>query len=335
MNLRRAWLLVISAAALCASSLANHSFALEGEAIDWTKLEQTAQEEMKATNTPGAAIGVVKDGQLIWSRGLGVASVETGQPVTHETLFRLGSTTKMFTAAALVMLAEEGKLKLDEPIGKCVAGLDPQIAALTPHQLLTHTAGLTDESIMSGRHDDSALADGIRKMDASWLFTEPGRIHSYANPGYWIAGLACEELDGKPYADVMGDRLFKPLGMSRTTLRPTLAMTWPLALGHEVRGGQPSIVRPQADNAATWPAGQIYSSVTDLTRFVTAFMNGGQLEGRAVLPAAVISKLSAPLVPRPGDDGYYGYGLAVSDEHGLWQHDPHGPRAQTRRHHPH
>jgi CubicO group peptidase (beta-lactamase class C family) len=284
---------------------------------DWSRLEQTAQGEMRATNTPGAAIGIVQDGQIAWSRGLGVANVETGQPVTPETLFRLGSTTKMFTAAALVMLAEEGKLKLDEPVGKCLSGLHPQIAALTPHQLLTHTAGLTDESIMSGRHDDAALGDNIRQMNASWLFTEPGKIHSYANPGYWIAGLACEELEHKPYADVMHERLFRPLGMTRTTLRPTLAMTWPLALGHEVRSGKPAIVRPQADNAATWPAGQMYSSVNDLARFATAFMDGGKLDGRQVLPPAVITKLSAPLVPRPGDDGHYGYGLSVSDERGV------------------
>src|SRR5687767_2707753 len=232
------------------------------------------------TNTPGAAIGIVRDGRMLWSKGLGVANIETGQPVTPDTLFRLGSTTKMFTAAALVGLAEEGMLKLDEPVGKCIAGLHPKIAALTPHQLLTHTAGLTDESVMSGRHDDAALGLGIRAMDDSWLFTDPGQIHSYSNPGYWIAGLACEELAGKPYADVMAERLFRPLGMSRTTLRPTLAMTWPLALGHEVRGGSAAIVRPQADNAGTWPAGQIYSNVTDLARFTTALLDGGYLDGQ-------------------------------------------------------
>jgi CubicO group peptidase (beta-lactamase class C family) len=71
--------------------------------------------------------------------------------------------------------------------------LHPSIAALTPHQLLTHTAGLTDESIMSGLHDETALAAGVRKMDATWLFTQPGRLHSYANPGYWIAGLASRQ----------------------------------------------------------------------------------------------------------------------------------------------
>jgi CubicO group peptidase (beta-lactamase class C family) len=253
----------------------------------------------------------------VFRKGLGLANVETGQAVTPEMLFRLGSTTKMFTAAALAMLAEEGKLKLDEPIGKCISGLNPAIAALTAHQLLTHSAGLTDESIMSGRHDDAALADGIRKMDSSWLFTAPGKIHSYSNPGYWIAGLACEQIVDKPYADVMEERLFRPLGMKRTTLRPTWAMTWPLALGHEVKNGKPSIVRPQADNAATWPAGQMYSNVEELSRFVIAFMHDGRLDGQQVLSPAVISKLAAPHVPRHGTNDHYGYGLSVSTERGV------------------
>ncbi len=295
---------------------------LHAAEFDAIQLEKIAAHELIDTNTPGAAIGIVRDGRLVWSKGLGVANVETGQPVTPETLFRLGSTTKMFTAAALVSLAEEGKLKLDEPVGKCISGLHPKIAALTPHQLLTHSAGLTDESVMSGRHDDAALGLGIRAMDESWFFTEPGQIHSYSNPGYWIAGLACEELAGQPYADLMAERLFRPLGMTRTTLRPTLAMTWPLALGHEVKSGMPSIVRPQADNAGTWPAGQMYSSVTDLVRFTTALHDGGRLDGQSILSQSLIKKLASPFVPRPGDDSHYGYGLAVSTERGvrIWQH---------------
>jgi CubicO group peptidase (beta-lactamase class C family) len=237
-------------------------------------------------------------------------------------LFRLGSTTKMFTAAALVSLAEEGKLTLDGPVGSHIPGLHASIAALTPHQLLTHTAGLTDESVMSGLHDESALAAGVRAMNASWLFTDPGRIHSYANPGYWIAGLACAEVTGKPYAEVLDQRLFRPLGMTRTTLKPTLAMTWPLALGHEVRGGSPAIIRPQADNAATWPAGQMYSNVGELARFSIALLNDGKLEGKQVLSPALISKLSEPYVTRPGSDDHYGYGLVVSDYRGVrvWSH---------------
>jgi CubicO group peptidase (beta-lactamase class C family) len=222
----------------------------------------------------------------------------------------------MFTAAALVSLAEEGRLKLEGPIGSYVPGLHESIAALTPHQLLTHTAGLTDESVMTGLHDDSALAAGIRKMDGSWLFTQPGRLHSYSNPGYWIAGLVSEQVAGKPYADVLEERLFRPLGMSRTTLRPTAAMTWPLALGHEVRRGSPAIIRPQADNAATWPAGQMYSSVEELARFVIALMHEGQLEGRQVLSPTLIERLTQPYVPRPGTSDHYGYGLAIGKRHG-------------------
>src|SRR5262245_10889762 len=189
--------------------------------LDTARLQQVAEAELQETNTPGASIAIIREGEFLWSEGLGVANVETGQPATPEMLFRLGSTTKMFTAAALVSLAEEGKLKLNEPVGKCATGLDPAIAALTPHQLLSHTAGLTDESIMSGRHDDDALAACARAMDKSWLFTEPGKIHSYANPGYWLAGLACQEVAGKPYADVMAERLFRPIGIAMPTLSPT------------------------------------------------------------------------------------------------------------------
>jgi CubicO group peptidase (beta-lactamase class C family) len=295
---------------------------LPGTDPDFARLETTALAEMKASNTPGAAVGIVRDGQIIWKKGLGLANVETNQPVDPEMLFRLGSTTKMFTAAAVVSLAEEQKIKLSAPIGNHITGIQAEIAVLTPHQLLTHTAGLTDESIMSGRHDDEALAAYARTMDQSWLFTEPGSIHSYANPGYWLAGLLCEIVEHKPYADVMADRLFQPLGMTRTTLRPTLAMTWPLALGHEVKNGKPAIVRPQADNAATWPAGQMYSSVPDLARFVTAIMDNGRLGDSQILSPTLIERLTSPYVPRPGDDEHYAYGLGIGQDRGvtIWQH---------------
>jgi CubicO group peptidase (beta-lactamase class C family) len=107
----------------------------------------------------------------------------------------------------------------------------------------------------------------------------------------------------------MQARLFVPLKMDRSTLRPTVAMTWPLALGHDVQRGEARIVRPQADNAATWPAGQIYSNVSDLSRFAIALLQGGQLDGEQVLGPAVVNKLTTPYVPTPGSDDHYCYGL--------------------------
>src|SRR5256885_813973 len=81
---------------------------------------------------------------------------------------------------------------------------------------------------MYGSHDDEALGKGIRSWTDEWLFTSPGKIFSYSNPGYWMAGFLVETLSGQPYAEAMRTRLFQPLGMARTTLRPTTAMTWPM-----------------------------------------------------------------------------------------------------------
>ncbi len=117
----------------------------------FAELEKIALEELQETETPGAAIAVVSGERVVFAKGFGESNIETHAPVKPEMLFRLGAPTKVFTAAALVMLAEEGKIRLDEPIGNYAKGLSPKIAQVTAHQLLTHTAGLKDESPMYGR----------------------------------------------------------------------------------------------------------------------------------------------------------------------------------------
>lgn len=289
--------------------------------LDFTALEQVVFDELKATNTPGAALGIVLGDRLIFAKGFGTANVETGMPVTPDTLFRLGSTTKMFTAAALVQLANAGKLKLDEPIGNQASGLSPQLARVSSHQLLTHTAGLSDGAVMFGKHDDAALAETVRGLKDTDFFTEPGKIISYSNPGYWVAGYVIEQVSGKAYADQLNEALFKPLGMSRTTLRPTMAMTWPLSQGHE--GPPPHVIRPAADNAGNWPAGSIFSSVNDLSRWVRALLNEGKLDGQQILAPDLLAQLAAPHVQVPGTTSHYGYGLVNGLERGvrLFQHN--------------
>jgi CubicO group peptidase (beta-lactamase class C family) len=230
-------------------------------------------------------------------------------------LFRLGSTTKMFTAAALVQLVEAGKLSLADPVGRHTKGLNAKIAELTSHQLLSHTAGLLDDSRLFGLHDDAALGNQVRGLKDDSFFTEPGRIFSYSNPGYWLAGFVVEQVSGKSYADQLNDALFRPLGMHSTTLRPTMAMTWPLSQGHE--GAPPKVVRPAADNAGSWPSGSIFSSVSDLSRWMVALVNDGKLEGRQVLAPSLIASLSAPHAAIPGSQSHYGYGLTTATERGV------------------
>jgi len=295
------------------------SFAIQEQQPDFSLLEKVVLEELKETNTPGATVAIVSGERVIYSKAFGLSNVETGASMTPEMLFRIGSTTKMFTATALVTLAEEGKLKLDEAIGKHVDGLNPKIAGLTAHQLLTHTAGVIDDAPMYGDHDDSAMGRTIRSWKDDQLFTEPGKIISYSNPGYWLAGVVVETISKKPFADHMSESIFKPLGMTRTTFRPTVAMTYPLAQGHNAAGkSAPTVVRPFADNAASWPAGSMFTNVLDLSRFIIAFMNGGKLEGKQVLSPQVIAKLSTPQVSIPSDqNAKYGYGLMISNYRGV------------------
>jgi CubicO group peptidase (beta-lactamase class C family) len=285
---------------------------------DFAEIEKVALEEMRQLNTPGAAVGIVSGDRLVYTQGVGIANVETGAALTPEMLFRLGSTTKMFTAAALISLAEANKIMLQEPIGLVVSGLDSKIAEVSAHQLLTHTSGFLDEAPMYGSQDESALSKEVQSWKEDHFFTKPGDIYSYSNPGYWLAGYLVEYLSGKSYADAMSEIVFGPFKMTRTTLRPTMAMTYPLAQGHDVDTGKPAVVRPAANNAASWPAGSIFSNVFDLSRFVIAFVNGGKIDGKQVLSPTTISTLAAPFVDIPGSDGaHYGYGLEIRDQRGV------------------
>jgi CubicO group peptidase (beta-lactamase class C family) len=285
---------------------------------DLSALDAVVQAELKRNNVPGCAVAIVLGSEVLFAKGYGIANVDTGEPVHADMLFRLGSTTKMFTAATLVALAEQGRVKLDAPIGAVSKDLHPRLARLTPQQLLSHTAGLADETIMEGPHDDSALATSLRGRKDDLCFAEPDEIWSYSNPGYWLAGLVIEDASGKLYADAVREHILAPLGMKRSTFRPTEAMTWPLAVGHGPKGaGEPSVIRPLADNAAAWPAGQLFASVNEFALFCIAFVNGGKIDGHQALPPSLIETLSTPRAAVPGGRRHYGYGLSIEDVDGL------------------
>jgi CubicO group peptidase (beta-lactamase class C family) len=309
--MRLLWLLMV---ALCAPGQ------------DFTSLEQTVRDELVRARVPGASVAIVKGDRVIYSKGFGTANIETGEAVRPEMLFRLGSTTKMLTATALVGLSLEGKIDLGAPIGKYITGLPPAISTITANQLLSHTAGIHDEAPMYGSHDDSALGAGIHKWTDDWLFTKPGRIYSYANPGYWMAGYLVETLSGKPYADAMAERVFQACGMKQTTLRPFAAMTYPLAQGHDERAGKLEIPRPAADNAASWPAGSVFSCAPDLARYVIAFLNDGMLDGKRAMDPRIFALMSTPHAELPGGDGSYGYGLTIHDVRGIHMVEHSGSR---------
>jgi CubicO group peptidase (beta-lactamase class C family) len=288
-------------------------------APDFTPLDEIVNDELKEKRTPGAVITIVSGDQVVYSKAFGIANVETSAPMQTDMLFRLGSTTKMFTAAALVSLAEAGKIKMNEPIGSTVKNLSPRLAAVTPEHLLSNSAGLRDFAPPVISQEDSSLGEMVRSWKDDVFFANQGEIYSYSSPGFWFAGYVVEQLTGKPYGDAMDDLLFKPLNMGRTTLRPLVAMTYPMANGHAVSGdGPPTIIRPFYNNVAQWPAGSIFSNGRDLSRWVIAFLNDGKLERRQVLSPSLIAQLQTPHVPVPGEpDSYYAYGLTTFKYQGV------------------
>lgn len=286
--------------------------------IDFTELDKLVSAELKEKNTPGAVITVVSGDQVVYQKAFGVANVETNAAMQPEMLFRLGSTTKMFTAAALLTLVEQDKINLNEPIGNRVKGLSAKLAKATPHYLLSNSAGVRDFAAPVISNDDAALGNMVRSWKDDVFFADQGEIYSYSSPGYWLSGFVVEELQGKPYADAMNELLFKPLGMERTTLRPFMAITYPFAHGHAVEAGKPAILRPLFNNVAMWPAGSMWSNSKDLSRWVIAFMNEGRLDGKQVLSTSLINKMVQHHIPVPGEtDSYYAYGLTVFKYQGL------------------
>jgi CubicO group peptidase (beta-lactamase class C family) len=192
-------------------------------------------DEMKQQQIPGVAVAIVKRDAIVYSRGFGVASVETREPLSAEHLIRFASTTKMLVAATALEVARQGKLDLHVPIGRYVSGLDAAIARLSVHQLLSHTGGLRDGGPGDGsKVDFSTLDRAARTLTASDLFAAPGTVCSYSNLGYVLAGNVIQEVGSKPFDQVVGDYVLAPLGMRRSTFRMNIAITYPVSQPHLV-----------------------------------------------------------------------------------------------------
>ena len=152
-------------------------------------------------------------------------------------------------------------------------------------------------------------------MDREYCLLPPGRAFSYSNSGFALAGLALQEADKKPFADVMRARVLEPLGMPRTTFRPTEAMTWPLAVGHRKdKEGKFTVVRPLANDARLWPAGTLYSSANEMARFAMALLNDGVVDGKPALPPGVVAKMRATAAAIPTTGQRYGQGLFLTGD---------------------
>lgn len=287
-------------------------------ALDTLRIAAAFQAEFDATAAPGAAIAVVQDGRIVFSRALGVRNAETGDSMTVASLVRIGSVTKSFTGLTAALLSIDGRLDLQAPLAAILPTLSPALGGASLHQLLTHTGGMADEAAGNGSHDDDALERRVSAWGPAQRFADPGDVYSYSSPGYWLAGYTLQQATGTPYADLVTERVLAPLGMLSSTFRPLDALTRSLAVDHRVVSGKATVLRPFQDDASTWPSGSLFSNVTDLARYAIVLMDDGRIDGAPVLPPAAVRLMTAAH-ERLEDDATcgYSYGLSVCDREAL------------------
>lgn len=268
---------------------------------------------------PGASLLVVRDGQVVLAKGYGLANIERHEPVTPQTNFRLASLSKQFTATAIMLLVADGRLRYDDSITTLVAGLPAFARGVTVRHLLNHTSGLPDyedfvpDSQTTQVHDADVPA---LISHASGLKFAPGTHYAYSNTGYCLLALVVEHVTGKPFADVLRDRIFTPLGMTNTMAREEHTVVPHRAYGYTVR---PTGVRltDQSNTSATLGDGGIYSSIDDFAKWDRAL-------AQHMLVSAEAQRLAwtPPALPDTAVTEY-GFGWFIGKAHGTtrqWHH---------------
>jgi CubicO group peptidase (beta-lactamase class C family) len=271
---------------------------------------------MAAADTPGAAVAVIVDGTLVYERGYGVKRRGGANPVDAGTQFRIGSVTKMLTAAAVMQQVEAGVVSLDDRLGRWVPEADFTghwpAGEITVRRLLTHATGIPDLPFHpNGEVGPDAIADWAATLTSVGLHAPPGVFFNYSNPNFSLAGLVVERASGLDFRSYMATRVFAPTGMTDTTFDPAaVTARGNSADGHQPDGAGGEIVYAPADydNGAFAPAGYAFSTARDLARWALLLSDGGG----AVLSEAAAAATQARAQSMGTLPGYdYGLGIFV------------------------
>lgn len=279
--------------------------------IDAKKIDAAAQRLVDEHRTPGLAIGVMRDGKIVYAKGFGLANLETGTKVTPDSAFIIGSITKQFTATAIVLLSEQGKLKIDDPLSKFFPDF-PRGNEVTIRHLLTHTSGI--HPIMSGsqppypspaqqvalRTTDDVIGF-IQRMPDLYDF-DPGTSNRYSNSGYWLLGAIIEKVSGMSLAEFFKRNLFEPAGMTATALDDATEVVPNRVSGYARGEGAGVFKNPSPEYmGAAGGAGGIRSTVGDMLRWQDAFISG------RIISAAAVKMMTTPRE---------GFGVVAGNENG-------------------
>lgn len=283
------------------------------------KLEGIIVRTLERDRVPGAAVGIVRDQDLVWNMGFGYADLASDRAMDSDTLFRCGSITKTFTATAIMQLRDDGKLRLDDPIVRYL----PEFAAVkarsgaadevTFRRLLTHTSGLSGEGPDNGweRLEFPPIEEMIAALPRTEILIEPETQYKYSNLGFALMGEVIARISGMPYASYIQRNILQPLGMNGSGFALTDAMRSRMATGYTIRWleGEPPVA-PHPPLRGWDAAGSLYSSVNDLARWISLqFRTKAEARGGAqVLKGASLTKMHRAQFMEPNWAAGYGLG---------------------------
>jgi D-alanyl-D-alanine carboxypeptidase len=259
---------------------------------------------------PGAAIIVRKDGRTILRKGYGLADLELGVPIAPDMVFRLGSITKQFTAVSILMLAQDGKLGLQDEITKFLPDYPAQGRTITVEHLLTHTSGIQSYTDLPEWlplwRKDMALAELIGLFKDKPMQFEPGTRWAYNNSGYILLGAIIEKVSGRTYEQFLNERIFKPLGLGGSGYDSTERIIPRRVPGYQ-KGRDGFVNAPYLSMTQPYAAGSLFSTVDDLAVWSDAVFSG-KLVGKEWL-----AKAFTPYTLAGGESTGYGYGWFIGD----------------------
>nr|WP_206313274.1 serine hydrolase [Streptomyces coryli] len=280
---------------------------------------------------PGAVLGIQRGGETV-EAAYGVLNKDTGVATTTDSLFQIGSITKVWTATLALQLADEGRLDLDAPIADVLPELrlsDPGVAAkVTMRHLLTHTSGIDGDIFTDTGRGDDCLERYAAELEQAAQSHPLGATFSYCNSGYVLAGRVIEKLTGTTWDGALQERLCTPLGLAHTVTLPEEALRFRAALGHDAAGGgEPRPVPAWGLPRSAGPAGLISASAADVLAFARMHLAGGIApDGTRVLSEASARAMTVSQVELPdrhtlGDSWGLGWIRFDWDGHRLLGHD--------------
>ncbi len=284
-------------------AFSTHAGAKTQNALDTVAVDTYIEQHMAEHQIPGLALAIVHNDEIVYTQGYDAASPD-GTPVTPQTPFIIGSTSKSFTVLAIMQLVMAGEIELDAPVQTYLPWFtmaDPELVKLiTVRHLLAHTSGLSgpvsDKDLVNPDDSEEALETHIRELADYDLARTPGESHEYNNTGYDILGLIVQTVSGQSYEDYIEQHIYAPLEMSNSYTSKTEAEANELAVGHTYFFGSPRVSDDAPYPRRKLPSGFLISSAEDLGHYLIAQLNGGRYGPAQVLSPEKMNLMHQPAV---------------------------------------